>query len=297
LKNIFDPKIKKNKFPRRKFLKLLSLLSVTNFFSLFFKIKKAFAGSTTISLSGTASGFNPPNFIPMLTSNYSSGLQFATDFDSSGRYYSLGTTYGSGFFANYSGYACYRANMTIAGASGPINAPYINADNPSTSSNWIVPPFQPNWGSYTGVTVSWWAWAPSSNTGFMAWCLQTVGGSDGLDPWHAGGVANRICANSFDGDGNPFTPELTYTSGEWAHIVFTWAPNAASYVKGYKNGSYVAQSNAMWGVPGSSWVLGSSYGKGYGYQNGKIAFFSVWNRQLSSTEITNLYNSTKTLVY
>ncbi len=47
----------KANLPRRKFLRFLAFFSFTNFISVFYKIKKAFAGTTTLALSGTASGF------------------------------------------------------------------------------------------------------------------------------------------------------------------------------------------------------------------------------------------------
>lgn len=73
----------KNKdFSRRKFLKSATLFSLSGILSTYFKIKKAIAGQTTISLSGTSSGFSPyidDVFSTYLYDGQASGTQVITN--------------------------------------------------------------------------------------------------------------------------------------------------------------------------------------------------------------------------
>ena len=97
------------------------------------------------------------------------------------------------------------------------------------------------------------------------------------------------------------TAALTSSEGEWLHVVGTYdGGTASSGVKLYINGVQSDDSNAE-GNPGSFVAmenLGAAVHVGkYNahYANGAITETSLWNKELSSTEVLELFNDGKAL--
>ncbi|MCX6354140.1 MAG: LamG domain-containing protein, partial [Candidatus Aureabacteria bacterium] len=74
----------------------------------------------------------------------------------------------------------------------------------------------------------------------------------------------------------------------WHHIAVTWdSTNAYMYVNGVQKGTDAHTFSLLVG-PGTTYIGKQISGN---YFNGKIDELGVWNRSLSSTEITQLYSS------
>jgi hypothetical protein len=94
------------------------------------------------------------------------------------------------------------------------------------------------------------------------------------------------------GNGTWGTVSSTYTAGTWHHIVGTWD---GSTVRLYKDGSAVGTpvSKASVTYTSTGFSLGRYYGDTISAQmfDGQIDEVAIFNRALSSTEVTALYNS------
>jgi hypothetical protein len=84
-------------------------------------------------------------------------------------------------------------------------------------------------------------------------------------------------------------------ANEWYHFVFSW--NTVSGMTLYKNGEFEGEDsfNHASGNSAQRWVLGTHF-KDWntidGPLNGKVDEFGIWNRVLSSSEISELFEAT-----
>lgn len=106
---------------------------------------------------------------------------------------------------------------------------------------------------------------------------------------------NGIQAQFYDGT-NGANAQFTPTTATWYHIVFL--RDASSHAKLYINGSLQSTDSATFGTPASCNIstiteikLGSSYGGTVGFYNGYMDEVGIWSRELTTGEITSLYNS------
>lgn len=102
---------------------------------------------------------------------------------------------------------------------------------------------------------------------------------------------------------NPFTAESTtvLSNNTWYHIVGTWDGSSGN-LKLYINGSLEKTVTSATGTLNSPAGINRIFGK-YGTYNGglfyggKIDEIGYWTRELSSTEVTQLYNGGAGLSY
>ena len=121
------------------------------------------------------------------------------------------------------------------------------------------------------------------------WCFFIENG--GLFVRAAGGsTANRASQNTHD-----------FTTGTWYHVVMV-VDNAAGTVTGYLNGSNAGWANGGGGPSGNTFPPGTDMsttdslalgirGDGLVEYKGLIDDFAVWNRKLTSDEVTGIYNA------
>lgn len=87
---------------------------------------------------------------------------------------------------------------------------------------------------------------------------------------------------------------LTMGTASWYHVVFTWTGDAtANGLKLYVNGSNVGNATATLGtgsVGGDDIRIGARNQGVYGFASCIFDDFAIFDRVLSSTEISNLYN-------
>ncbi len=82
-------------------------------------------------------------------------------------------------------------------------------------------------------------------------------------------------------------PETNFQAGEWNHLVFTWDPESSD-IEGWVNGERVTQSQSDGFSNGNSlFLVGRGWETGYFY--GSLDDVRVYNRPLSSLDISGLY--------
>lgn len=131
--------------------------------------------------------------------------------------------------------------------------------------------------SYDGQT------AVCDNTGLS-------GGYTGIMRAIIGGL-DRIWV--YNWDGNEDKVGIPYTNGEWVNIVWI---HSGGQLYGYKNGvlvGQVASGNTQFMI--YLFSIGQRFGATATNWVGRIGEVKVWNRALTQTEITRLYNSQKNL--
>lgn len=99
------------------------------------------------------------------------------------------------------------------------------------------------------------------------------------------------------------TAAITSVQGSWAHVVFTYdGGGAATDMTIYLNGSSIALSTSSGTIGSGSYVAmeNTAFPLHVGffelisrYTNGNFDEFSMWNKELSSGDVTALYNSGK----
>jgi len=107
------------------------------------------------------------------------------------------------------------------------------------------------------------------------------------------GAGTNIIARSF-------TPLMSAYVGQWIHLVGTYSGNSAtSGIKLYLNGSRIDDANftaggtyvAMSNTSATARIGSVSRSAGTAYANGKIDEVSLWNKELSLSEVQEIYNS------
>lgn len=126
----------------------------------------------------------------------------------------------------------------------------------------------------------------SNNSGFSGWLVWV---------WN-----NKLTFDIYDnttgaGSGRWQTTS-TLSTNTWIHFTITKKPNqtAKIYLNGTLNGQLISGSNSanVSYLPTTYSVIGvNKYSSIDGYFNGLIDAVNVWNKELSSSEITELYNS------
>ena len=153
--------------------------------------------------------------------------------------------------------------------------------------------------SASNFSISMWIYWNGSSTfdnvlaGFMSSSLQDIQWQNGGD--YGNGLWNHY-TSSWQGDG-----VVDLTPNTWYNILFTWQESnkERTYINGVNLGNITASA---WlyesGVDTFAW--GNSYDICGSGSNGFIGFmsdFGVWNRALTTTEVTELYNSGSGLFY
>jgi hypothetical protein len=98
------------------------------------------------------------------------------------------------------------------------------------------------------------------------------------------------------------TAAVTSTQGSWTHVVFTYAGNETKTgLKTYLNGSlqsvtYSADGATIGSGPyvameNTAFPLNIAYFPLVGYTDGNFDETSMWNKELSASDVTALYNS------
>lgn len=121
---------------------------------------------------------------------------------------------------------------------------------------------------------------------------ETTGG-DWKMYYHNSGGTLRIYVQN-DGSG-AFFYNTTLTIGTWYHMAFTFSgSNAAGSTKLYLNGSEVASGNLYGTIDYSafadSFTIGANRNGSSNFTKGLVDEVGQWSRELSSAEITSLYN-------
>jgi len=171
-----------------------------------------------------------------------------------------GTTYATGKINN---------GFSFDGINDYVNIPtfgstFSNNTSPHSYAAWIYP---------TNVTDNY------------NWIIQNGSGSKGTSMIIN---LNRL-GFFFDGGNGLVTTPSVITVNTWNHVVCAY--NGAGQVKFYVNGNLVGTSAASWTDAGGATgtYIGAYVGAAY-FFNGSIDEVGAWTKQLSATEVTELYN-------
>lgn len=189
------------------------------------------------------------------------------------------------YFGNYNG-TVTNATLTASGILGSAysldgTADYITASPPSTLfdgqsqfsvSCWVKPTTV---SSYKCIACN------RTNTDIKHWVLYRNSGTLGFDIYGS--------VSSFG-----TTSSIGLSAGSWHHIVGTYNSGVSKlYVNGVFGGSSTSGTITTMGTLGSTTLRIGRNTESAGTQdfNGIVDEFGIWKRELTSTEVTNLYNS------
>ena len=257
-----------------------------------YKITTITAGTGTVSWSG---GSVATTWIDLVTSGaYSTGLLFATDF--------------SAITSNNGKTLVNGSSVTLASASSGVTNTVVNAsiggqtitnmptlETTGSSGSYITTNWTPNWSGISRVSISVLVFVPSVNGQYMPWSfLKAASSSEGISMWHSSSVHGRFVANSWDGDSNLFNPTLLGTPGNWEHHVWVIQPGGG-VTKAYRNGVLHGSSNSSLPAYGTVFTIGNGHAasgsNSYNATGNRFAMYGIWNYELTSTQISSLYNS------
>ena len=147
--------------------------------------------------------------------------------------------------------------------------------------------------SYTGFSISAWVYADSlgsynivasqwrnSSNANSAWFLETIGSN------MAFGIGQGIYAKY---------AQKAFSTGGWHNVVGVWnGTNVEIYIDSVASGSPVSANSMNTGTVnmgiGALWnTAGTAIDNGF--WNGKLDEVAIWNSALSSTAVTEIYNS------
>lgn len=247
------------------------------------KVTTFTAGTGTISFSGTVVGGE--------NDATDGALRFNTEankteyFDGTG-WYEIVDEYASGFIGpatNYFDTKLYTGNGSTQSIGGYINgSASFNGSSAYISSSNILD---------TSSAFSYSLWV-KPNT--IATYDYLIGHQQAGSPYAGVGLLG-IAPNTFAlalGGGAPqdMTPSLTL--GDWTHLVLTHdgSGNYTCYTN--DNGSPITYSGATSNNSSNPFRLGFSSVSGWGYYDGDIDQVRIYNTELSSADVTALYNET-----
>jgi len=129
---------------------------------------------------------------------------------------------------------------------------------------------------------------------------NSTGGSSGYSGWIVWVFNNKLTFDVYDNTtgaaSGRWQTTSTLATNTWIHFTVTKKPNQAAkiYLNGSINGGLISGSNTanVSYLPTTYSVIGvNKYSSIDGYWNGKIDGLSVWQKELTQSEITEIYNS------
>jgi hypothetical protein len=192
----------------------------------------------------------------------------STDFWDSHNGTDTSVTYGTA-------YGKINQGASFNGSTSQINSWYLPFT--SVNSTWSVS----FWFESTQTVGYWFGW---SNNG----CGITIG---------ADGISNGAVGVHYDNGSTNKTiySNSAYNDGNWHLVVVTYSGSNSDYIANttiYVDGSAVATTNNG-SITGSAYGTSLRVGNRYTYNSpysGDIDEVGIWNRALSTTEISDLYN-------
>jgi hypothetical protein len=138
-------------------------------------------------------------------------------------------------------------------------------NTPRTLSVWMNPSTLSNQWTSTAIGYG----SPSTNNAYMF------------------GLGNNII--TVQGWAVDFGASLSYVVDQWIHAVCTYD---GLNVKIFVNGNLVGSgTNSTWNTMGTEFYFGARPSKGNSFFPGRLDDLGIWNRALTQTEITSLYES------
>ncbi len=195
-------------------------------------------------------------------------------------------------------FATATSSATVLGKAGQAldfngSDDYVNAGSSSNLDN------------LSAITVSVWIFPKSAGASNGAGIISKILANQwGWKFHYASDVIDtkKLCfLVDYDTTDLEVRTDSSFTYGEWHHVVMTWdgSTDAVNGVNIYKNGqevSYVVQTDGVGNRVDESvrdLIIGASNVSGDGSFDGYLDDVRIYNRALSASEVTKLYNSTK----
>lgn len=137
--------------------------------------------------------------------------------------------------------------------------------------------------------------APTSGNAAYLFFNDFSDGNSRVTYNNSGGTLQIQIQRGSGGFLNTATNNYTLTTGTWFHVVFTYAGSGTGTGKLYVNGSL--QSNQLTSTSTTGGGIGPEFAIALRKNDlslpfsGKVDEFGVWSRELTSDEVTQLYNS------
>lgn len=189
-------------------------------------------------------------------------------------------------------------NNTVASATGKLNN---GADFEASTNEYLSRTDALGLTATGDFSISMWVKLESSGTTKMTpFSYNINNGTADQQIYSDMGVGGSNVLRMVSGTGS--VAQYTWSgvsTGTWYHLVFTYKYNTATVGQNiYINGSLVASSSSeatFNGVTADSFCLGASvFGGGFPpfgrYFDGVMDEVSVWSRELSSTDVSGIYN-------
>jgi hypothetical protein len=153
-----------------------------------------------------------------------------------------------------------------------------------------------------GLTYEIWAYPTKTQNGTLIaeWSgFPPTGWNDAQLAFVGGKINGGVFPDNFSP--NPYIQGPNFSVNTWYYIVLTYDPISGN-LKLYVNGSLISTTNGVKAnPPATTLTLGrpdtaNSYlGGANGYFRGYIGQWRVWNGAISQTQVTNFFNSRKSL--
>ncbi len=156
----------------------------------------------------------------------------------------------------------------------------LGVDSTGSVSFWYNPDDTGTYDMLMGSHVS-----PGNNQG--DWLIQMTADAIIWYRIYSAGPTSEVIAGT-----------TTVTNGAWSHIVFTWGSGGMDlYVDNVDEGNDAA-TQAPTGRGGETdFAIGWNKNTGHNYANGQIDEIGIWDKQLSVSEVNELYNGGDGLAY
>ena len=141
---------------------------------------------------------------------------------------------------------------------------------------------------------SFWIYMPANPSGGCAdtnTVINFTGGTIAIDDLDCAGTAD---VNVTIGVSNAFNDVVDFTGGSWHHFVINVITGATT-IGLYIDGNFVANSTGTNTAITSGYIAVCSRSDGTQTFGGKLDSLGIWNRTLSSTEISDLYQGNNSL--
>ena len=146
--------------------------------------------------------------------------------------------------------------------------------------------------NYSRWTYSFWFNASNINLATNRLFYSRAGNFGTLVQTAANGIPNYFCGNGNSLTSGSLSVGDSLFNNTWYFITIT---SNGTHCLGYRDGTYIGTFAKVFTNASVSLNIGSAGGSSF--FNGSIDEVSIWNRSLSATEISNLYNGGAGITY
>jgi len=170
------------------------------------------------------------------------------------------------------------------GVTGKINEGFsFDGTNDKVS---VLNPYDINSGD---VSVSIWVNPTDLLNSYVIWGNRVnFSGTNNKIGIYVASTTGKIVINTKDSSASNYTSTASISSGSWSNIIVTRSgASGVIYINGVKE-TFTSASGDI--SPNENWILAEISGLGSDF-NGSMDEFGVWDRQISDSEASDLYNS------